>query len=141
MVSKWIAWGVASRATSDTAHFFGFNKKTIVFAVVGLVGTPLFGYFAGWDAVKEEMWAKVTLGLAPFGALAVLLFSWNLARASVLVRRVSKPDYWRCPDGRLHQWRYLGNQQYICENCPMATDKATLKANTDAGPQMTPDQV
>lgn len=58
------------------------------------------------------------------------------------LREISKPDpdYWRCPDGRRHEWEYIrkpdGNGVYMCRNCPMQTDKTTLKAKTDTGPPL-----
>ena len=87
---------MVTRATSDTAHFFSLNKKTVAFGVFGVTGIPLVAYVLKWDAVrKEEIWSRVTLGLAPIGVLTVMLLCWNLERASVLMQRFSKPDYWR----------------------------------------------
>ncbi|MBI4298524.1 MAG: hypothetical protein HY666_02035 [Chloroflexi bacterium] len=53
-----------------------------------------------------------------------------------------KSDYWRCPDGKLHEWTYWRGENtgvYMCKNCRTQVDKATLKAHTDQGPLRDPD--
>lgn len=43
-------------------------------------------------------------------------------------------DYWRCENGELHDWEYLGRtvQAYRCRGCQVKVSKADFKAATDA---------
>jgi len=42
-------------------------------------------------------------------------------------------DYWRCPDGNMHDWIYRGrpSQLYRCRVCDLIVTKAALKEHTD----------
>jgi len=44
-----------------------------------------------------------------------------------------KPTVLRCPDGRMHQFAYLGagSQMYRCSECGSLVPKASLKAATE----------
>lgn len=46
---------------------------------------------------------------------------------------VTEVDYWRCTDGRLHQWIYRGKvaQSYRCLLCDIVVKKVDLKEATD----------
>lgn len=47
---------------------------------------------------------------------------------------VTNIDYLRCPDGRLHEWLYMGKARslYRCTRCPVEVKKTVLKRETDA---------
>jgi len=42
-------------------------------------------------------------------------------------------DPWHCPDGRVHEWTYLGRrrQAYRCVLCVQLISKSDLKRETD----------
>ena len=125
-------------ALAETLPTLGINLRALLFLGVSAAGIPLYILLTSTDALVQAIWARVALGFTPVAGLALVLLFWNLARASVLVPQSAEPDYWRCPDGKLHVWRHHGGfaQLYLWENCPMTTDKKTLKAKTDQGPDI-----
>jgi len=80
-------------AFSETSRFFGLNFKTLLFAILVIPGFVLLYYVLGREAVVEEIWIRVLLGFSPFGILALLMFFWNMARASVLVPTMQQRRY------------------------------------------------
>lgn len=119
-------------------------KKALVAA--GLIKP---GPGAGWIIYGTlpgmECWEKLEPGVYKLiGYQPQLTNSDNgQPKADVLIPSApeKEPDYWRCPDGKLHEWQYFRNVEtangiYMCKLCPMQTDKATLKAKTDGGPKL-----
>ena len=98
------------------------GTATVIYQVV----LPLFG---------------VLLGLSIFFLASLIVAPYrqrNEARRLVAEQR-QEPDYWRCPDGKLHDWIYWRGAStgiYLCRNCRMQVDKPTLKAHTDQGPPL-----
>ena len=43
-------------------------------------------------------------------------------------------SFWRCSDGKRHDWQYLGKvlQTYRCAECQLRVAKGALKEATDA---------
>lgn len=147
-------WAVLS--TVDTALGWWNRLPGLLRTVSALAGGLLLPAISGWAAqmngLVEANWRGLAFVAVPIvGAEVLIGFALYFRMANTRRRRVQPSregvgqsqqlqeiDYWRCPDGRLHQWRYWrgpdGKGMYLCENCPMQVDKVTLKAHTDQGP-------
>lgn len=83
---------VIRKAGDDTLGFFGWNKKTLVFPALWLVGSLIYWAVAGWSAVMEELLKVVSFGLIPVGALVVFLYVYNLFAAPARIQATSNHD-------------------------------------------------
>lgn len=73
-----------------------------------------------------------------FAIAGIAIVAWGAKRREI----PAVSDYWRCPDGKLHEWTYWRGENtgiYMCKNCRSQVNKATLKAHTDQGPSSNPD--
>ncbi|MFH1560781.1 MAG: hypothetical protein ABID84_05170 [Chloroflexota bacterium] len=119
----------------------GWIQRQVDGILQNLIAQAVIGVLAGvgclvWAIIREApdyLVALVVIGgvVGVFGLLR--LFIWIRDK----VRKPAVPDYWRCPDGKLHEWTYWRGENtgvYMCKNCRSQVDKATLKAHTDQGP-------
>lgn len=78
---------VLGRAWQDTKAFFGWKRKTLIFLPLYAAGLCLYWLWQGREAVKEEIVVFLAFGLAPMGAIAVLLFIWNAISAPMRIEK------------------------------------------------------
>lgn len=74
------------RAFKDTKALFGWNKRTLLLPVFWCGGGILYWQWQGIEAMSEEVAVAIAFGLIPVGAVAFLLFIYNLIRAPVFLR-------------------------------------------------------
>ena len=81
-ISKYWAL-VFCRTWKNARELFGWNTGTIISAILYIIGSIIYMYFKGWDAVIEESLVTTAYILAPLGAFLVLFVLWNLATVPV----------------------------------------------------------
>lgn len=84
---------VLARAWQDTVRFFDWSPKQLIWPALFAVGLVFHHHSAeSREAVTEEFVLWVTYTLAPAGAFAILLFTWNLVRAPYKLIRERAED-------------------------------------------------
>lgn len=87
---------VFGRTITNTRKFFASILRDIVLGTACLfIGSGLFWYFRGLPNAMEQAVSVVAFTLAPFGALLVAVFFWNLWLAPCELAYQAMEQKWR----------------------------------------------
>src|SRR5688572_32668612 len=75
---------------SQTLHFFGWSKRTLLVPVLFVVGAIVALATLEGELVREEILTTLAFGLIPIGGLAVVVAVVNIIRAPWLLNSQAK---------------------------------------------------
>lgn len=86
---------ITKRGFSDTAKFFGWERRLLFIGLVSVLAGTALHYFDTGSFVgpKEELMLLAMYTLAPAGALALILLVYNLACAPYRIEKEKRIDY------------------------------------------------